>query len=142
MAKPKTRRKKKGGEKTPAKSIEQLRKEAIAQADRNIARLEAEEHGRKAKPGGGKNTRKPLKDKGGKLSILEAAFKVLKEAKKPMRCGDVMKIMLDKGLWSTNGKTPSATLYSAILREMQVKGKDTRFKKVERGLFALAGKVA
>jgi len=31
------------------------------------------------------------------------------------------------------------TVYSAILREISVKGKDSRFKKSERGKFALKG---
>jgi len=31
------------------------------------------------------------------------------------------------------------TVYSAILREISAKGKDARFKKTERGKFALAG---
>jgi hypothetical protein len=30
---------------------------------------------------------------------------------------------------------PSATLYSAILRELKTKGKDARFKKTDRGKF-------
>jgi hypothetical protein len=47
--------------------------------------------------------------------------------------------MAAKKLWtSPGGKTPSATLYSAILREINVKGKDARFKKTERGKFTLA----
>jgi hypothetical protein len=29
----------------------------------------------------------------------------------------------------SGGKTPSATLYSAVLRELAVKGKDARFVK-------------
>ena len=37
----------------------------------------------------------------------------------------------------TDAPTPAATLYSAIMREMKVKGKDARFKKTERGHFAL-----
>ncbi len=35
-------------------------------------------------------------------------------------------------------QTPHATLYSAILREIGTKGKGARFKKTERGKFALA----
>ena len=47
--------------------------------------------------------------------------------------------MSAKGYWkSPGGKTPHATLYSAILREIQKKGKESRFQKVERGKFALA----
>ena len=42
-----------------------------------------------------------------------------------------------KKLWfSPKGVTPHATLYSAILREINTKGKDARFKKTERGKFA------
>jgi hypothetical protein len=35
-------------------------------------------------------------------------------------------------------KTPAATIYSAILREMQKKGDDARFRKAARGKFELA----
>ena len=41
-------------------------------------------------------------------------------------------------MMSPGGKTPAATLYSAILREIQTKGKEARFKKSDRGLFTLA----
>jgi hypothetical protein len=47
--------------------------------------------------------------------------------------------MAEKGYWtSPGGKTPAATLYSAILRELQTKGNDSRFKKTERGKFAMS----
>ncbi len=35
-------------------------------------------------------------------------------------------------------KARGSTLYSAILREIGTKGQDARFKKTERGKFALA----
>ncbi|HEV3341104.1 MAG TPA: winged helix-turn-helix domain-containing protein [Pirellulales bacterium] len=83
----------------------------------------------------------PKKGKGaesGKMSAIDAAAKVLGQAKDPMNCQDMIKAMSDKGLWtSPGGKTPHATLYSAILREIKAKGKDSRFKKTERGTFAL-----
>jgi hypothetical protein len=45
--------------------------------------------------------------------------------------------MAEKGYWaSPGGKTPQATLYSAILRELKAKGKEARFKKADRGKFA------
>jgi len=72
-----------------------------------------------------------------KTSALDAAVKVLGEAKKPMTCKEMVEQMLAKGLWQTKGKTPAATLYSAILREIQKKGKDARFRKVERGKFTV-----
>jgi hypothetical protein len=47
--------------------------------------------------------------------------------------------MAKKGLWtSPGGKTPHATLYSAIIREIALKGKESRFVKSERGKFAAA----
>ena len=46
--------------------------------------------------------------------------------------------MLAKGLWKTSGKTPAATIYAAIIREIAAKGSESRFRKVERGKFELA----
>jgi hypothetical protein len=80
---------------------------------------------------------KPATEK--KLSAIDAAAKVLGDAKEPMNCGEMIEAMTTKGLWtSPGGKTPAATLYSAILREINVKGKESRFTKTERGRFAAA----
>ena len=46
--------------------------------------------------------------------------------------------MIATGLWSTNGRTPQATIYAAILREINVKGSESRFRKTDRGMFELA----
>ena len=74
-----------------------------------------------------------------KLSALEAAVRVLGETKQPMTCPELIAAMAAKGYWtSPGGKTPAATLYSSILRELQNKGKEARFKKTERGKFARA----
>ena len=73
----------------------------------------------------------------GKLSGLDAAAKVLAEAGEPLRSKRLVETMLAKGYWTTNGKTQSATIYAAILREIQTKGKDARFKKTDRGLFSV-----
>jgi hypothetical protein len=74
-----------------------------------------------------------------KLSALDAAAKILADAKEPMSCKELIDAMTAKGLWSSpGGKTPQATLYSAILRELNTKGKEARFTKVERGKFASA----
>ena len=72
-----------------------------------------------------------------KMSCLDAAAKVLADAGTAMTTGEMIETMDKKKLWSSpNGQTPSATLYSAILREIKSKGKDARFKKTERGKFA------
>jgi hypothetical protein len=68
---------------------------------------------------------------------LTAAATVLAEAGEPLNCAKMVKRMLEKGYWKTDGKTPSATIYSAIAREIKEKGADARFRKTERGKFAL-----
>ncbi len=69
------------------------------------------------------------------MSCLDAAAKVLAEAGQPMTTQEMIDAMAAKGYWSSpGGKTPSATLYSAILRELS-KGAESRFVKTERGKF-------
>ncbi len=93
-----------------------------------------------AKPGKTKKAAAPRKTDG-KLSALDAAAKVLAESKEPMTSKEMIDAMAAKGYWtSPDGKTPQATLYAAILREIQKKGAEARFAKTERGHFTLAGK--
>src|ERR1700730_11264162 len=80
------------------------------------------------------------KTQDGQLSCLNAAAKVLAEKGEPMNCKEMIEAMATKGYWTTpGGKTPHATLYSSIAREIRDKGKDSRFKKSERGKFASTG---
>jgi hypothetical protein len=81
------------------------------------------------------STAVPKPAKARKTSGLDAAAQVLKDARQPMRCRDIVRTMLDKGMWTSDGKTPHATIYAAILREIQTKGEKARFKKTDRGLF-------
>ena len=68
-------------------------------------------------------------------SALDAAAQVIASSVKPMRATDMIAEMEAKGLWtSPGGKTPEATLYAAIIREISAKGKDARFRKHDRGL--------
>jgi hypothetical protein len=77
-----------------------------------------------------------------RMSVLDAAAKVLGTRGKPMRAKEMIEEITAKGLWSSpKGKTPEATLYAAIIREISAKGDKARFRKAERGLFA-AGKGA
>jgi hypothetical protein len=74
----------------------------------------------------------------GKLSALDAAAKVLGESKEALSTKSMIEAMAAKGYWeSPGGKTPHATLYSAILREIETKGSEARFKKSDRGMFVL-----
>ena len=74
----------------------------------------------------------------GKLSGLDAAAQILGNAKEPMGCKDIVEQAIEQKLWSPGGKTPQATLYAAIVREIAKKGKEARFKKVDRGRFQVA----
>ena len=71
-------------------------------------------------------------------SGLDAAAKVLAEVGKPMSCKAITERMLGQGLWQTKGRTPQATIYAAVIREIARKGKAARFRKVERGKFSVA----
>jgi hypothetical protein len=74
-----------------------------------------------------------------KLSAIDAAAKVLGETGQPMRCPELIEAMAKKRYWqSPGGKTPAATLYAAILKEIATKGKESRFVKVDRGQFGVA----
>ncbi|MGV2337776.1 MAG UNVERIFIED_CONTAM: winged helix-turn-helix domain-containing protein [Planctomycetaceae bacterium] len=78
-----------------------------------------------------------------KTSQIQAALQVLANANEPMNCQAMVEAMAALGLWtSPGGKTPHATLYAAILREINTKGNDARFRKVDRGQFTAAGSEA
>jgi hypothetical protein len=132
-----------------------LRKEALAVTQANLARIEADERGESAAPakparsakstafergGISKPSSKATKHiKAKKVSALDAAAQVLAGSKQPMSCSELIDAMAAKRLWSSpGGKTPHATLYAAIAREISIRGNDSRFKKVERGMFAAA----
>jgi len=85
-----------------------------------------------------KKTKEP---KAKKTSALDATMRVLEEAAQPMTCPEMIEAMTARGYWaSPKGLTPAATLYSAILREINATGKESRFVKTERGKFGLAKK--
>jgi hypothetical protein len=90
--------------------------------------------------GKAKGKQPETKGQDGQLSCLNAAAKVLAEKGEPLTCKEMIETMAAKCYWTTpGGKTPHATLYSSIAREIRDKGKDSRFKKSERGKFASTG---
>jgi hypothetical protein len=89
-----------------------------------------------AKPMKAAKTKEP---KAKKVRALDAAAQILATSKEPLNCKAMIEAMAKKGLWtSPGGKTPHATLYSAIIREIALKGKEARFVKKDRGQFAAA----
>jgi hypothetical protein len=76
---------------------------------------------------------KPTESSAKKISQIEAAIIVLGKSRDAMNCKAMVEAMQVEGLWSTpNG--------ASILREINAKGKDARFRKTERGHFTLAGR--
>ena len=89
---------------------------------------------RKAKATTPSKTKKAAKPK--RVSLLDAAATVLASAKEPMQAKAIVEQVVKRGLWKPGaGKTPHATLYAAMTREIAAKGKDARFRKVDRGQF-------
>jgi hypothetical protein len=78
----------------------------------------------------------PKEPKTKKPSGLDLIAQVLKDKGEPMGAKEIAEAVIAAG-WQTKGKTPAATLYSAMLREIDGKPSESRFVKTGRGLFAL-----
>lgn len=87
------------------------------------------------------DTPNPAPESGGspekKLSLLNAAIKVLQESEAPLNTKEIIAKVIASDLWSPNGaKTPEQSLYSAFFRE--IKEKETprvRRSATRRGAF-------
>lgn len=127
----------------PTTSVEPVGFQSLNEEERNMSKTATKKAPKSAAPKAkaDKPPKAPKAPKAdGKLSAIDAAAKVLGEAKAPLNTKEMIEAMAKKGYWSSpGGQTPAATLYSAILREIQTKGKESRFKKTERGKFGLNG---
>ncbi|HMN39610.1 MAG TPA: HTH domain-containing protein [Phycisphaerales bacterium] len=128
-----------------AAKADRARKQAIAEIqDRIDGKATATaKNGKAAKASKTPKAPKPAKTTAPKrVSALDAAAQVIAASEVPMRAKEMIAAMEAKNLWkSPGGKTPEATLYAAIIREIAAKGTTARFKKHERGVF-VAGKGA
>ena len=68
---------------------------------------------------------------------LDAAEKVLRSARKPLRCRDIVQRASDAGLLHATGETPEKTLHAMLIRHILRLGNSGTFKKVSKGLFDL-----
>ena len=80
---------------------------------------------------------------GNVASFADAAERVLKESqdRKPMHYTAITEQALERGLIHTQGRTPSATMYSQILtqiRRHETRGESPRFVQHGRGMVGLA----
>ena len=80
-------------------------------------------------PGRGHAPRKP--------SLMSAAADLLAETGQAMNCNQIVQILDERGIWSSpNGKTPGATLYAGLNREIAEKGERSRFARMGKGQYA------
>lgn len=70
-----------------------------------------------------------------KMTLLDAAHRVLSEFGDELSATDIVKAAIEKGYWQTEGKTPGNTLNAAITRDIKAKGEESRFAKGTRGRF-------
>jgi hypothetical protein len=140
---PKPRMSKSAARAEGAAKTERLRKAALAEIKDRLDGKPADATPAKAKGGKApKAPKTPKEPKPKRVSALDAAAQVIAGADKPMRAKEMVAEMEAKGLWkSPGGKTPEATLYAAIIREIAAKGEKARFKKHDKGQF-VAGKGA
>ncbi|MCW5769674.1 MAG: winged helix-turn-helix domain-containing protein [Phycisphaeraceae bacterium] len=89
----------------------------------------------RAKPIRATESTTPAKPK--RLSSLDAAARVLgtlhaREARTGLTATELIERMATAGLWtSPGGKTPAATLYAAMTREIAAKGTASRFARAD-----------
>ncbi len=72
-----------------------------------------------------------------KIPMVEAAYMILSEERSPLHYKEITRRALDRGLISSRGSTPEQTLRTAISREINKRGEQSRFEKLEGGYYAL-----
>lgn len=72
-----------------------------------------------------------------RMTFKKAAYYILREKKRPLSAKEITKFALKSGLITSQGKTPEATMGTQIYTDINKKGEESLFVKVERGLFGL-----
>jgi restriction system protein len=74
--------------------------------------------------------------------VLDAVRKVLSESGQEMHYREITRLVLKKGLWRTDGKTPEATVNAQLASAIKKKGDLSGFQRVGNGVFVLANGAA
>lgn len=69
--------------------------------------------------------------------LLDSVQLLLREAGCPMSSRELTAQLMRRGMWSSRGKTPDATVGARIYTDMKRHGVRSRFLKMGKGLFAL-----
>ncbi len=88
-------------------------------------------------PGGsGKKRKHPSRTTGGGI-FKAAAVQVLRDEARLMTTGEITKVALQRGYISGSGKTPDATMASALYTDIKRRSGETAFVRPKEGLFGL-----
>lgn len=71
------------------------------------------------------------------MNALDAAVAVLRESNGPLNYREITNRMLFKGIWTTKGKTPWATVNAQLAVEIANMGRESRFVRTAPGMYAL-----
>jgi restriction system protein len=69
------------------------------------------------------------------MSALDAAYEVLLAAGKPLHYREITQRMLDRGLWTSAGRTPWDSVNARITVDIKKNGDRSRFYRAAPGTF-------
>jgi Domain of unknown function (DUF4268)/HB1, ASXL, restriction endonuclease HTH domain len=70
------------------------------------------------------------------MNAVDAAYKVLQEAGKPLHYAEIARRIVQSKLWLTSGRTPEGTVNRDINQEIMHRGKLARFVRLGEGMYA------
>ncbi len=73
------------------------------------------------------------------MNVQDAAIQILKEADKPLHAKEIARRIMEAGLWSSDGKTPEATVSACLYLDIKKHGDQSTFVKVAPQTFFLRG---
>lgn len=71
------------------------------------------------------------------MSALSAAEQIIREAGCPLTCREISRLALERGYWSSTGKTPWATVAAQLYTDIRKRGAASRFIQTGPETFAL-----
>ncbi len=71
------------------------------------------------------------------MNVRSAAIQVLKEAGKPLKTHEIVRLIFEAGLWNSDGKTPEATVSAQLYSDIKTNGDASVFVKTAPQTFAL-----
>ena len=71
------------------------------------------------------------------MNVQDAAIQILKDAGKPLHAKEIAERMIGAGLWSSDGKTPEATVAACLDSEIKKHEDQSTFVKVAPQTFYL-----